>query len=75
MDKENIGMNAGIIWRLLSSENRSWEYNELKVLTGLSDRDLNTAIGWLAREDKIQFNNNGTGSKELLYVELNFYIG
>jgi len=75
MNKENIGRNAGIIWRLLSTENKSWEYNELKGVTGLSDRDLNTAIGWLVCEDKIQFSNNGTGSKELLYVELNFYIG
>ena len=54
MNKETIGINAGILWRLLSSENRSWEYNELKEATGLSDRDLNAAIGWLAREDTKQ---------------------
>ena len=75
MNKETIGINAGILWRLLSSENKSWEYNELKETTGLSDRDLNTAIGWLAREDKIQFQSNKTERKEFLYLELNLYIG
>lgn len=75
MDKYSIGVNAGIIWNLLSSDNKKWEYNELKRITGLSDRDLNTAIGWLAREDKIQFDMNKEGNKELLYLELNLYIG
>ena len=60
VDAQTIGKNAGIVWRLLD-HNRKWEYNELKEATGLSDRDLNAAIGWLAREDK--------------YLELNLYIG
>lgn len=75
MDKYSIGVNAGIIWNLLSSDNKKWEYNELKRITELSDRDLNAAIGWLAREDKIQFDMNKEGNKELLYLELNLYIG
>lgn len=75
MDKYSIGKNAGIIWNLLSRDNKRWEYDELKKATGLSDRDLNTAIGWLAREDKIQFDINKEGNKELLYFELNLYIG
>ena len=54
MDAQSIGKHAGIVWRLLD-HNRRWEYNELKEATGSSDRDLNAAIGWLAREDKIQF--------------------
>lgn len=75
MNKETIGINAGVLWRLFSSENKNWEYNELKETTGLSDRDLNAAIGWLAREDKIQFHSNETEQKEFLYLELNLYIG
>ena len=75
MNKTTIGLNAGIVWRLLSTDNRRWEYKELKEATGLSDRDLNTAIGWLAREDKIQFDNNDMEKKEHLYIELNLYIG
>lgn len=75
MNKETIGTDAGIIWRLLSANNKKWEYNELKEATGFSDRDLNAAIGWLAREDKIQFYGSEIEQKEYLYLELNFYIG
>ena len=54
MDKHIIGENAGVIWRLLNNGER-WEYESLKAASGLSDRDLNLAIGWLARENKIFF--------------------
>ena len=54
MNKNQIGTNAGIVWKLLS-DNAHWEYDKLKQASGLSDRDLNAAIGWLAREDKIDF--------------------
>ena len=54
MNKHIIGLNAGIIWRLLSNQEK-WTYNDLKTASGLTDRELNTAIGWLAREGKIEF--------------------
>mgnify|MGYP001780918335 FL=1 len=74
MDAQSIGKNAGIVWRLLD-HNRKWEYNELKEATGLSDRDLNAAIGWLAREDKIQFETSKKDGHDYLFLELNLYIG
>ena len=74
MDAQSIGKNAGIVWRLLD-HNRKWEYNELKEATGLSDRDLNAAIGWLAREDKIQFETSNKDGHDYLFLELNLYIG
>ena len=74
MDVQTIGKNAGIVWRLLD-HNRKWEYNELKEATGLSDRDLNAAIGWLAREDKIQFETSKKDGHDYLFLELNLYIG
>lgn len=74
MDAHTIGVNAGKIWRLLDN-NKRWEYSELKEASGLSDRDLNAAIGWLAREDKIQFETDKKGKKEYLFLELNVYIG
>ena len=74
MDAQTIGNNAGKVWRLLD-HNRKWEYNELKEATGLSDRDLNAAIGWLAREDKIQFETSQADGHDYLYLELNLYIG
>ena len=47
MDKYVIGSNAGIVYNLLSDGKR-WNYEDLKAASGLSDRDLNAAIGWLA---------------------------
>ncbi len=75
MNIQTIGENAGVIWRLLYGSNKRWEYQELKKEAGLSDRDLNAAIGWLAREGKIQFDETKVGRKQLLYIELNYYIG
>ncbi len=74
MNKQTIGMNAGILWNLLSQQER-WEYNELKARSGLHDRDLNAAIGWLAREDKIQFETDETNHHEYLYLAINYFIG
>ena len=50
MNVQTIGECAGIVWRLLHGDNRRWEYKELKEASGLRDRELNAAIGWLARE-------------------------
>ncbi len=74
MDKFTVGMNAGIVWRLLD-DNRRMEYREVKKITGMSDRDLNAAIGWLFREDKIQVDTLVDKGMEYLYLELNLYIG
>lgn len=71
MNKNQIGTNAGIVWNVLK-DNNHWEYNDLKVATGLSDRDLNAAIGWLAREDKIDF--DFTSNSDKLFLSVNVYI-
>lgn len=72
MNKDQIGLNAGKIWKLLSDNNR-WCYNEIKKATSLSDRDLNAAIGWLARENKIDFEvENGN---DCFFLTLNVFIG
>ena len=75
MNVKRIGENAGLVWRTLNGQNRKWEYTELKSVTGLSGSDLNTAIGWLAREGKIQFEEHGGRENDLFYIELNYYIG
>ena len=51
------------------------EYREIKRLSGLSDRELNMAVGWLAREDRIQIDSYIENGKEYYYLELNLYIG
>ena len=74
MNKNGSGINAGIVWRLLDN-NRRLEYREIKRLSGLSDRELNMAVGWLAREDKIRIDSYIENGKEYYYLELNLYIG
>lgn len=75
MDVQSIGENAGTIWRLLYGDHRKWTYQEIKETSGLPDREINAAIGWLAREGKIQIEEGKVGRKHVVYVELNFYIG
>lgn len=72
MNKTQIGTNAGIVWRILAN-NGHWDYESLKKESGLSDRDLNAAIGWLAREDKIDFDMDTKHDTVCLHV--NVYIG
>ncbi|HIZ91405.1 MULTISPECIES: winged helix-turn-helix domain-containing protein [Bacteroidaceae] len=71
MDKYTIGNNAGIVWKLLNNGKR-WSYEDLKKASGLTDRDLNAAIGWLAREDKVYFETD-KNSTEFLYLSVNVY--
>lgn len=51
MNANEIGKNAGIVWRTLENERLSWE--TLVKATGLKPLELASAIGWLARENKI----------------------
>lgn len=72
MDKNIIEINAGIIWKLLN-DNKRRSFEELKQVSGLSTDDLNVAIGWLAREDRIDFEiDHGI---DCLFLRVNVYIG
>ena len=53
MFTERIGSNAGLIWAAL--ENGEMEIKSLKKATKLTEKDLNLALGWLAREGKVSF--------------------
>lgn len=78
MDKHIIRENAGKLWRLLSTDvHRKWNLQEVKELTGFNDLEVASAIGWLAREDKIQFELEHHDTKDknaLLYLMLNVYF-
>jgi hypothetical protein len=50
---EKIGINAGLIWTVL--ENGEINVKVLKKVTKLTEKDLNLALGWLAREGKVTF--------------------
>jgi hypothetical protein len=51
---EKIGINAGLIWAVI--ENGEMNVKAVKKATKLAEKDLNLALGWLAREGKIKFN-------------------
>ena len=78
MDKHIIGENAGKLWRLMNQDNqRKWELEELKKCSGCDDLELASAIGWLAREDKIQFelrDSDPMHKKAYVYLMLNLYF-
>ena len=67
MDKATIGTNAGIVWRTINESGRPWKYEELKSAT-------NAAIGWLARENKIEFDTELPDGEEVMHVDWNVYF-
>ncbi|SEG18097.1 winged helix-turn-helix domain-containing protein [Parabacteroides chinchillae] len=71
MTKGSIGLNAGAVWNLLS-DGEHWSFETLKKMTFLSDAELWSAIGWLARENKIEID---TSSSKLIFCPgTNFYF-
>ncbi len=48
-----IGENAGLVWNAL--QGGALSVKALKKATKLKEADLNLALGWLAREDKLAF--------------------
>jgi hypothetical protein len=65
MYKPDIGINAGAIWRLLS-EKGALSIREIGEITRYRETFLFLALGWLAREDKVRFFEEGG----MMYVEL-----
>jgi hypothetical protein len=51
---EKIGISAGLVWSQL--QNGELNVKVIKKSTKLNEKDLNLALGWLAREGKIRFN-------------------
>lgn len=72
MKKIEIHFNAKRVWHLLSDHNR-WSYEKLLKASGLSEFDLQTALGWLAHENKIEFEKTCNGY--YCFTGVNIYIG
>jgi hypothetical protein len=53
---EKIGFNAGLIWGAL--QNGAQGLKALKKATKLKNEELYLALGWLAREGKVTFNED-----------------
>ena len=59
-----IGETAGDIWAALVEESKAMTVSQLKKKTKLPENLLYMGIGWLAREDKLQF----SGTSETMEV-------
>lgn len=59
-DVTAIGITAGVVWEELSN-NGPMTIAALKKVQNLSEAEVQRAIGWLAREDKILFEKHGKG--------------
>lgn len=62
MDISLIGANAGSVWNALHAHGEM-DLAKLKKETKLNDAALAAAIGWLARENKIQSEETKKGRK------------
>jgi hypothetical protein len=68
MYKAQIGENAGVIWRKLESKGKL-NLEELQEETGLDLVEMLTALGWLARENKISISKDKGVTSISLYQE------
>ena len=60
-----IGSRAGKVWKALSIWGELSE-DELSNLLDMERREVLSALGWLAREDKVEFVNNRWRLKEII---------
>lgn len=72
MKTKQIRADADIVWQLIfESENKSCTYPRLKDSCGMSEIDLNRALGWLAHDGKVEINNK---TQEItLHYECSFF--
>ena len=70
MEINNIGNNAGVIWNALNTNGKMSE-SKLKKETGLASAEFYTALGWLAREGKLNLEVEVKGAKTCEYYSLN----
>ncbi len=64
-NRHQVGETAGQVWQLLNSEGPQTLAQLKKKLNGTSEL-LDFAIGWLAREDKIEI----TAEKKTVRIQL-----
>lgn len=65
MNTEKIGMYAGSVWVALSTAD-ALGVKQLKKMTKLKDKEVYAALGWLAREGKVNINPDPEDEKELV---------
>ncbi|MDL2265375.1 winged helix-turn-helix domain-containing protein [Parabacteroides sp. OttesenSCG-928-G07] len=65
MTENNVGESAGKIWHLLA-ERDSLSIRKIGEMTSYKESHIFLALGWLARENKIEFEDK----HNMLYVAL-----
>lgn len=65
MNVETIGINAGTVWNALN-EADALGMKQLKKVTKLKDKEVCAALGWLAREGKVNIDVDPEDPKELI---------
>jgi len=59
-----IGTDAGKIWKVLETRG-TFDVSNISVLTRLDERDAYSALGWLARENKIDIHKTKKKTNEI----------
>ena len=62
-----IGSNAGKVWNALYTQ-ADINVTSITEISKITRRDAYTALGWLAREDKIRTKTSKKNSKEIKYM-------
>lgn len=65
MNTEVIGTNAGSVWVALNTAD-ALGVKQIKKITKLKDKEVFAALGWLAREGKINIDVDPEDEKELI---------
>ncbi len=65
MNTETIGMYAGSVWVALNNAN-ALGVKQIKKMTKLKDKEVYAALGWLAREGKIEIAPSPEDEKDLI---------
>ena len=63
MNVEVIGNNAGLVWQALSAAD-AMGVKQLKKATKLKDKEVFAALGWLAREGKVNIDTDPEDEKD-----------
>lgn len=65
MNIESIGTYAGSVWTALNTA-EALTVKQIKKMTKLKDKEIYAALGWLAREGKVNINVDPDDEKEFI---------
>jgi hypothetical protein len=67
---DKIGSDAGKVWTTLAKQQTDVDISSLSRLTRINVNDVYTAVGWLAREDKINATSTTAQKKQQLKIRI-----